>query len=324
MSRHEDIDNAIWDDPDFEKLSPYATLLYLWSFTNPRCGMAGVYKVSQSKMIESKVPARNLDAALVELRDARFLFYEDSVLWVRSRVKRLRARSPQMAKSIARDIQKLDPAHPIRRMFLDEYHGVQWLNDTLSGPYAEGMHTVSEKPIGKPDSYTVSIPSPDPIDRVNGNGNGNGQGDVAVVVSVRGEVSGRARALADFEYWQARCNHPNAKPTAERVRKIEARYAEGYTSEQVRSAIDGAARGAYVDDSGKRFDDIELICRSGSKLESFIQRASGSVTPITKLRPDDPRVNGTLAPAAQAAIDAGDLVAFQRAFRGSNNTEGAA
>ncbi len=33
-----------------------------------------------------------------------------------------------------------------------------------------------------------------------------------------------------------------------------------------------AARAAFVNDDGKRFDDFELIFRNGSKLESFIQR----------------------------------------------------
>jgi hypothetical protein len=31
-----------------------------------------------------------------------------------------------------------------------------------------------------------------------------------------------------------------------------------------------------VDDRGVRYDDLELICRSGSKLEGFIQRASAN------------------------------------------------
>lgn len=76
-----------------------------------------------------------------------------------------------------------------------------------------------------------------------------------------------------FAYWQDRCRHPNAKMTRERTAKVGARLREGYTPEQIRDAIDGAQRGAFVNDDGKRFDDLELICRSGSKLESFIARA---------------------------------------------------
>jgi hypothetical protein len=89
-----------------------------------------------------------------------------------------------------------------------------------------------------------------------------------------------------FEHWQLRCNHPTSKPTRERRQKIAARLREGYTPDQIRAAIDGAARDPFVNDAGKRFDDLELICRTGSKLESFIDRAApplagnGTVHPI--------------------------------------------
>lgn len=77
-----------------------------------------------------------------------------------------------------------------------------------------------------------------------------------------------------FAYWQDKCGHSDAKFTPERRRKVEARIKEGYTEQQVRQAIDGAARAAFVNDVGKRFDDIELICRNGSKLEDFLGRVS--------------------------------------------------
>lgn len=80
-----------------------------------------------------------------------------------------------------------------------------------------------------------------------------------------------------FAYWRERCQHASAKFSADRRAKLRARRREGYTDEQIRSAIDGAARAAHVNDAGRRFDDLELICRTGSKLESFIARASGPI-----------------------------------------------
>ena len=76
-----------------------------------------------------------------------------------------------------------------------------------------------------------------------------------------------------FAYWQQRCGHGHAKLTPDRKRKIAARLREGYTPEQIRTAIDGAAQAAFVGENGKRYDDLELICRTGSKLEDFIERA---------------------------------------------------
>lgn len=76
-----------------------------------------------------------------------------------------------------------------------------------------------------------------------------------------------------FSHWVGTCGHPHAKFTRDRRQKVRARLREGYTPEQIRHAIDGAARNAFVNDAGKRFDDLELICRNGSKLEDFIGRA---------------------------------------------------
>lgn len=78
-----------------------------------------------------------------------------------------------------------------------------------------------------------------------------------------------------FSYWQSALNHPTAKLTAERKRKIEARLKEGYSIEQICQAIDGCAASAFhrgQNETGQVYDDLELICRNGSKLESFIFR----------------------------------------------------
>jgi hypothetical protein len=89
----------------------------------------------------------------------------------------------------------------------------------------------------------------------------------------------RARSLVVrglFDYWREQCNHSAARLTGERRRGITSRLADGYTEAEIRSAIDGAAVGAFEKD-GRRFDDIELICRNGSKLESFIGRTGAPV-----------------------------------------------
>jgi hypothetical protein len=84
-------------------------------------------------------------------------------------------------------------------------------------------------------------------------------------------VDGQVAEL--FAYWRERCDRPRAKLGPDRRAKIKARLAEGHTIEEIRRAIDGAASAPHVSDAGLRFDDIELVCRSGSKLELFIARA---------------------------------------------------
>lgn len=79
-------------------------------------------------------------------------------------------------------------------------------------------------------------------------------------------------AMELFRYWQRECEHTSARPTPERLSKVVARLRDGYTAADIRKAIDGAKHSAFENDTGKRFDDLELICRNGTKLEQFIER----------------------------------------------------
>lgn len=123
---------------------------------------------------------------------------------------------------------------------------------------------------GVPECPPVSEPVPLDVD-VEGEGdvdkplppNPNVEPDDSTVI---------AREL--FEHWRTACGHPRAKLTDDRRRKIRARLREGYTVEQIRQAIDGAAARAFVNEQGVKFDDIELICRNGAKVEQFIARAA--------------------------------------------------
>lgn len=131
MSRREDIDNSIWSDPDFAALSPQAKLLYVWTFTNQRCGMAGIYKLPAGTAAFEIGMTNDQEAeAFAELEAGRFAFYQGGVLLVRARVKHLRTRGPNMVKSILSDVEKIAPIHPLRQMFVEEYAG-SWIADSL-------------------------------------------------------------------------------------------------------------------------------------------------------------------------------------------------
>jgi hypothetical protein len=92
-------------------------------------------------------------------------------------------------------------------------------------------------------------------------------------VKVSVDAARKLTAMELLRYWQRECDHPTAKPTPERITAVMARLRDGYSAAEVRKAIDGAKHGAYIDkESGKKFDDLALICRNGSKLEDFIQR----------------------------------------------------
>jgi hypothetical protein len=133
VSRRESVDNAIWGDPKFAALTANARYLYLWTFTNPRCGMAGVYKLSVNQAaLETGLQADDVRAALDELGERRYVLVHDDVVWVRTRVKQLATKTPQVARSIAKDLAKIDPANPVIAAFADEYKRVDWLRHVIA------------------------------------------------------------------------------------------------------------------------------------------------------------------------------------------------
>lgn len=76
-----------------------------------------------------------------------------------------------------------------------------------------------------------------------------------------------------FEYWRkVMGKNTNTILTPKRRRLIRDRLKEGYTLDDIKRAIDGCSQDAFnmgANDRSKPFNDIELICRSGEKLEGF-------------------------------------------------------
>lgn len=148
MGRNEDLDNALWSDPKFEPLEADAKLLFIWSWSNPHCGMAGVYEVSTKLMgLETALPEQRVLVALDELCASKMVVYAGYLLWVCARVKRLRTRTSQIARSIANDLGKIDPAHPIRAAFMEMYSGEPWLREQLA---------IIEPPAGWPTAHVTA------------------------------------------------------------------------------------------------------------------------------------------------------------------------
>jgi hypothetical protein len=84
-----------------------------------------------------------------------------------------------------------------------------------------------------------------------------------------------------FESWKTEMAHPQARLTAKRERLIKARLREGYPVEAILEAIKGCKASGFhqgQNDRAQVFDDIELICRSGEKVEQFqgILKAGGN------------------------------------------------
>lgn len=83
-------------------------------------------------------------------------------------------------------------------------------------------------------------------------------------------------SLELFKYWRDVMGKDisTSKLTPRRDKAIKARLNQGYTFEQIKAAIDGCRNDPFSMGQNKRqkpFNDIELICRNGEKLESFLE-----------------------------------------------------
>lgn len=87
--------------------------------------------------------------------------------------------------------------------------------------------------------------------------------------------SAKADIVADiFAHWCEVMNkNPNSsKLTPKRAKAIKARLDDGYSVNDIKKAILGCSQDKFSmgeNDRKKPFNDIELICRTGDKLESF-------------------------------------------------------
>jgi len=81
-----------------------------------------------------------------------------------------------------------------------------------------------------------------------------------------------------FEFWKQIMNKNNSSIlNAKRSKAIKARLKEGYTVDQIKQAILGCAATPHnmgQNDNGKRYDDIELICRDGTNVERFANNST--------------------------------------------------
>lgn len=162
MSRREDIVNDIWEDEPFADLSGPAQHIYVWSWTNALCNMAGLYKTRRQLIGAGKWDDETLTAALDELARAQMMFFESPWLWNRSRAKRLASKSPMMARSVAKDIAKVPADNSLRGAFLAHYSDDPWLRETLAPLVQETFH-VDQLPLSTPSREGLdTFPTPPP------------------------------------------------------------------------------------------------------------------------------------------------------------------
>lgn len=94
---------------------------------------------------------------------------------------------------------------------------------------------------------------------------------------IKSTVSPSGETVEVFDYWKSSMNHPAAQLDAKRTKAIKGRLSDGYTVAQLCSAVDGCKYDPFSQGANDRktiYDDIELICRDGPKVDKFIGIAS--------------------------------------------------
>ena len=82
------------------------------------------------------------------------------------------------------------------------------------------------------------------------------------------------KSIDVFNFWIATMdkNHNSTKLTSKRLKAIKARFREGYTLEDIKTAIVNCSKSQWhmgQNPNNTMYNDIELICRNGEKLEQF-------------------------------------------------------
>lgn len=107
------------------------------------------------------------------------------------------------------------------------------------------------------------------------------------VASLKAELDKQQRqspnivaAEALFRYWVARLDkNPRKVVFGEKRRKVVLARLNEHDPEYIARAIDGLAETFYTSTNGKRFDDIELVCRDEVKLEGCYEAAERASAP---------------------------------------------
>jgi hypothetical protein len=99
---------------------------------------------------------------------------------------------------------------------------------------------------------------------------------------VKSNVPPSGETAVVFAYWQQAMNHQQAKLDAKRDKAIKGRLKDGYTVEQLCKAVDGCKLSPHHmghNDTRTIYDDIELICRDGPRVDKFmalVERGPGN------------------------------------------------
>lgn len=294
------VTRAYQDTHEFRSLSRDARYLWFMLCTSPKQLLPGVLYEGPASLAEScDMTAKEFDKASLELTTAGLAFFEPRLCFVPQALQSDPCKNPaQYTGWLFRFSSRVPPSALAHEIFAELYAHAP-------NPESKQKHrdSLAEWSRGSRDSldhsarlitHNTSLLTPN-SSLITHNSKLLRENYVVpfpkakreTTSLVLSEVSGSKqektkrlkrvdpRVQEAFDYWVKVMGKQEKKTflTAKRQRAIEGRLLEGYSLEDdIKRAIDGCSQDAFsmgANDRSKPFNDIELICRSGERLEGF-------------------------------------------------------
>lgn len=280
-----------------------AQLVGMYLLTGTLANMLGLYYLPKSTIAhETGLTMQGASKGLRTCIEAGFCMYDDEseVVWVLEMAHYQIAPKLNPNDKQCKGVQSAYDSlldNPFLEMFFDKYEPDFHLTKkrAIEAPYKplgskeQEQAQEQEKEQAKEQTYAELKPgvSVFPVDEERRK---NATDQLARRDSPRGDVGTDVRAV--FVYWQQVMGHARAHLDDKREKAIKARLKDGYSVADLCRAIDGCAKSPYhmgQNDSQAIYDDIELICRNGPKVDGFIKKAA--------------TITGGMSPGLQAQVD---------------------
>lgn len=283
---------AFWSNEEMRGMSEDARTLALYLMTCPHGNMLGCFRLPNAYAADDlQWDQQRVSKGFAELLRNGFAYRCDRTFWVfiRKHLEWNQFENPNVGIAAGKLFDSLPIPAQIKallvnalRLFSPKFPEVKLIEfESLSIPFENPFETLSKTVV-----VAVAVTEPEPEQDQEQTHAGADAPDSFAVDALVPKIERRKSPRAGievqevFDYWKQAMRHPQARLDDKRAKAIGQRLADGYTVGQLCQAVDGCRKSPYhmgQNDSNTVYDDIELICRNTSKVESFINR--GSATP---------------------------------------------
>lgn len=239
MAKQRYINTRFWDDGYITTLDPIEKLLFIYFLTNPLTEISGAYEIQLKRVaLDTGIDRDMVQKILNRFADEDKIIYRDGWILVANFVKH-----QSMNPSVQTGIENALNCCP------------DWIKDRLTTACDRLSHLNLNK--------SNLIESND--------------GDAVSLAKTQKTMD----VEHIFEFWKTTMSlNGSTLLTPKREKAIRSRIKQGYSIERIKNAIRGCASSPFnmgVNERHTKYNDIELICRTGEKLEYYEQMFESTV-----------------------------------------------